>query len=745
MPSLRNIAIDMVNFTVSNVNDAISFKPHLCKEVPPEQYNSLKNWYIEFTGTSIRKNKCRLFFLPINVSDELQQLNPVIPDEVKITNPDNCELTYYKNRLITELDFENVKRVQRACIYIAYAAINQLLNIETDPSMILESSQSNAGQAGTNSSGGYPSSSHSNNNNSTNNESVDATESCYLSLKRGEVLGFRELGHLINITPWHFHRVFKVITGLTIREYGQLCVEFLKKNSTLVNPVVARVEQLKEAGDTYSCLDDDDFMIDDTLRYECDDKCIILPDYFIDLTKSKESKRKGNDSPPSTASSNANGNGHSMENDHSKNQHPTSGLSRSEQRKRRSSVMIQKIRNASVCSFSTNPSIQSAMNNHGNGNGNGNGNGASSPPLPLPLQQPVEYCESLTPSPSNQGLDQGLDQGQGQGMQLGTYISGEGSATYLRHPSTSTIGLRRKSKVSRNGSVSGMENHGMVSKAKHKRNVSDPLASAGDDLLADKINGDLSLFDGQGQGQGQLQGPGQGQGQGLSEAFNFPSPQVDFKFNMFDEPDLGLNLDVNLNSLNLSEMALNSISMNMGAGAAAAAAEVTHAHAQALAQSQSQSPSQSQTQAQAQELGPDQGPGPSHGTVTVSTSEVDSRLPSDDITEMSSFSMNPVDQFQYIHTDKHRQSQALRSNNSVLHLDKLSEPQSLSSTLPTTPQDMNTLLPVQGHESLLLEFSPEEPNSALSALDPLYPLYPSSMLTAVPSDAFASYEDFIAN
>lgn len=721
MPSLRNIAIDMVNFTVSNVNDAISFKPHLCKEVPPEQYNSLKNWYIEFTGTSIRKNKCRLFFLPINVSDELQQLNPVIPDEVKITNPDNCELTYYKNRLITELDFENVKRVQRACIYIAYAAINQLLNIETDPSMILESSQSNAGQAGTNSSGGYPSSSHSNNNNSSaNNESVDATESCYLSLKRGEVLGFRELGHLINITPWHFHRVFKVITGLTIREYGQLCVEFLKKNSTLVNPVVARVEQLKEAGDTYSCLDDDDFMIDDTLRYECDDKCIILPDYFIDLTKSKESKRKGNDSPPSTASSNANGNGHSMENDHSKNQHPTSGLSRSEQRKRRSSVMIQKIRNASVCSFSTNPSIQSAMNNHGNGNGNG----ASSPPLPLPLQQPVanaEYCESLTPSPSNQG------------MQLGTYISGDGSATYLRHPSTSTIGLRRKSKVSRNGSVSGMENHGMVYKAKHKRNVSDSLASAGDDLLADKINGDLSLFDGQGQGQGQgqgkLQGPGQGQGQGLSEAFTFPSPQVDFKFNMFDEPDLWLNLDVNLNSLNLSEMALNSISMNMGVAAAAAE--------EAQAQSQSQS--------QAQELGPDQGPGPIHGTVTVSTSEVDSRLPSDDITEMSSFSMNPVDQFQHIHTDKHRQSQALRSNNSVLHLDKLSEPQSLSSTLPTTPQDVNTLLPVQGHESLLLEFSPEEPNSALSALDPLYPLYPSSMLTAVPSDAFASYEDFIAN
>lgn len=717
MPSLRNIAIDMVNFTVSNVNDAISFKPHLCKEVPPEQYNSLKNWYIEFTGTSIRKNKCRLFFLPINVSDELQQLNPVIPDEVKITNPDNCELTYYKNRLITELDFENVKRVQRACIYIAYAAINQLLNIETDPSMILESSQSNAGQAGTNSSGGYPSSSHSNNNNSSaNNESVDATESCYLSLKRGEVLGFRELGHLINITPWHFHRVFKVITGLTIREYGQLCVEFLKKNSTLVNPVVARVEQLKEAGDTYSCLDDDDFMIDDTLRYECDDKCIILPDYFIDLTKSKESKRKGNDSPPSTASSNANGNGHSMENDHSKNQHPTSGLSRSEQRKRRSSVMIQKIRNASVCSFSTNPSIQSAMNNHGDGNGNGNG--ASSPPLPLPLQQPVanaEYCESLTPSPSNQG------------MQLGTYISGDGSATYLRHPSTSTIGLRRKSKVSRNGSVSGMENNGMVHKAKHKRNVSDSLASAGDDLLADKINGDLSLFDGQGQGQGQgqgkLQGPGQGQGQGLSEAFTFPSPQVDFKFNMFDEPDLWLNLDVNLNSLNLSEMALNSISMNMGAAAAAAE--------EAQAQSQSQS--------QAQELGP------IHGTVTVSTSEVDLRLPSDDIKEMSSFSMNPVDQFQHIHTDKHRQSQALRSNNSVLHLDKLSEPQSLSSTLPTTPQDVNTLLPVQGHESLLLEFSPEEPNSALSALDPLYPLYPSSMLTAVPSDAFASYEDFIAN
>ncbi|CDO96403.1 unnamed protein product [Kluyveromyces dobzhanskii CBS 2104] len=696
MPNLRDIAVDMVNFTVSNVNDAISFKPHLCKEVPQQQYNALKNWYIEFTGTSIRKNKCRLFFLPVNVSDELQQLNPVIPDEVKITSPTDSRVIYYKNRLITELDFENVKRVQRACIYIAYAAVNQLLNLETDPSMILETSQSN----GTANNSGNGTASLSAAPSHANADGLDPMESCHLSLKRGEVLGFRELGHLISITPWHFHRVFKVITGLTIREYGQLCVEFLKKNCNLVTPVRARVTKFKEAGDSYSCLDDQDFMNDDTVKYECDENCVVLPDYFIDLTKSKESKRKSNDSPPSTGTSSCSANNkvdQIGEMNQSKNaSHSTTGLSRSEQRKRRSSAMIQKIRNASLCTVSSNPSIQSALNNPGS-----------------PIGGPNFH--NLTPSPENE---------QSQ-------LNGADYAPYLRHPSTSTIGLRRKSKASRKGSVAAMETIRMVSKPKHKRNVSDPIANGVNrnehEFLDGKMSHDESLNNGSTMDEGTQQS--------LAEAFTFPSPQVAFKFNMFDEPNMNMNMDMNINSTNLSEMALNSISMNLDAigaltplnppgnnfgglyGSAAASAPTTA----------------------------------DRSATTASTTDLDLSLPIDDVTEMSALSLNSNSQFQYVHTDKLQQQQAQSRNfhTGSMHLDgstfhQLSEPQSLSSTLPTTPQDVNALLPLQGHDSLLMEFSPEE-SANVSTVDPLFPLYPSSMLTAVPSDAFATYEDFIAN
>lgn len=483
MADLRGVAIDMVNFTISNVNDAISFKPHLCREAPEEQYSALKNWYVEFTGTSIRKNKSKLFFLPINVSDELQQLNPVIPEEVKVKDNASNGITYYKNRLITELDYENVKRVQRACIYIAYAAVNQLLNLETDPSLAL--SPTSMSTSSTAASGG-----------SGHTESSDPVESCQFTLKKGEILGFRELGHLISITPWHFHRVFKVITGLTIREYGQLCVEFLKKNSDFVDPVKKKVSQLKAMGDHYSCLDDDRFMSDELVRYECDDNCIVLQDYFIDLTKSKEYKRKSNDSPPTS-----NGSG-----DHSDSENHGS-MSRSEQRKRRSSVMIQKIRSASLSTVSKNYSIQSALTN------------PHTPP------ESNNSCHPLTPSP--------------------------GISTHL---SNSTLLQRRKSRNSRNLSV--VETSGMVSKPKHMRNMSDPLYGIQlDDSELAKLDHDKQIY----VDNAIQQTPHQ---QSLTDGLAFPSPQVDFKFNMFNETPLDLDLNLNLNNLNLSSIDINPIDVN---------------------------------------------------------------------------------------------------------------------------------------------------------------------------------------
>lgn len=46
--------------------------------------------------------------------------------------------------------------------------------------------------------------------------------------RRGGVLGFKELAAKSKLLAWHFHRVFKSVTGLTPKNYGDKCWEFLK-------------------------------------------------------------------------------------------------------------------------------------------------------------------------------------------------------------------------------------------------------------------------------------------------------------------------------------------------------------------------------------------------------------------------------------------------------------------------------------------------------------------------------------
>ncbi|KAK7681222.1 hypothetical protein QCA50_015609 [Cerrena zonata] len=46
--------------------------------------------------------------------------------------------------------------------------------------------------------------------------------------RRGGVLGFKELAAKSKLSAWHFHRVFKSVTGLTPKTYGDKCWEFVK-------------------------------------------------------------------------------------------------------------------------------------------------------------------------------------------------------------------------------------------------------------------------------------------------------------------------------------------------------------------------------------------------------------------------------------------------------------------------------------------------------------------------------------
>lgn len=46
--------------------------------------------------------------------------------------------------------------------------------------------------------------------------------------RRGGVLGFKELAAKLKLSAWHFHRVFKSVTGLTPKTYGDKCYELLQ-------------------------------------------------------------------------------------------------------------------------------------------------------------------------------------------------------------------------------------------------------------------------------------------------------------------------------------------------------------------------------------------------------------------------------------------------------------------------------------------------------------------------------------
>lgn len=380
--SIREIAFDLTVFTLSNVNDAISFKPQLCFEVPKQDYQSLKENYINFTGTSIRKNRSKLFFLPTNVSDELQKLNPSIPEDAKRVPSDGR--VYYKNRLITELDYENVKRVETACAFIAYTALNSFVHFETE----LPHSE-------------FP--------HEDDDEDLSPSDSVSRALRKGNIVGFRELGHLVGITPWHFHRVFKVITGLTIREYGQLCVEFIKKNKELVNTCRLRVEDMKNK-QRYSCLDDENFLQDGNIQYAATENVVLLHEYFIDPNKSKEFKIKKGGNANGNTNANAHPSAQPMVKSESQNDYQ-SGTQRSEIRKRRSSVMYGRMQRASQSSITSNSSLYDCLSSsrtdlrqylshdedHNSDNETDDSNGSVLEPPTMNFFSPVTAARSVSP------------------------------------------------------------------------------------------------------------------------------------------------------------------------------------------------------------------------------------------------------------------------------------------------------------------------------------------------------------
>ncbi len=110
----------------------------------------------------------------------------------------------FDNTLVSKNDSDHYKLVDLACRHLALAAAVNIFQLLL-PKMPSSSEESSSGA-----------------------ESPGGKK----RRRRGGVLGFKELAAKSKLLAWHFHRVFKSVTGLTPKTYGDKCSEFLKSAYT---------------------------------------------------------------------------------------------------------------------------------------------------------------------------------------------------------------------------------------------------------------------------------------------------------------------------------------------------------------------------------------------------------------------------------------------------------------------------------------------------------------------------------
>lgn len=104
---------------------------------------------------------------------------------------------------------EHARLVNEACMHIAAAAAAAAAQAATEEGTALESSTGRRRS---------PSMARS--------SSTDPARHSFKpqrKKRRGGILGFKELAAKAGLSPWHFHRVFRSVTGLTPKAYGDAC------------------------------------------------------------------------------------------------------------------------------------------------------------------------------------------------------------------------------------------------------------------------------------------------------------------------------------------------------------------------------------------------------------------------------------------------------------------------------------------------------------------------------------------
>lgn len=131
--------------------------------------------------------------------------NPIIKQESLQENTYDEMINRSLVMSTTKSDYERLKLVNIACRHLALAAMTSISDInvmDNEQDMSINSIQRGIFYF---------------------NEQSHKT-------KRGGVLGFKELAQKCNMSPWHFHRVFKSITNVTPKTYGDKCSKFIQRH-----------------------------------------------------------------------------------------------------------------------------------------------------------------------------------------------------------------------------------------------------------------------------------------------------------------------------------------------------------------------------------------------------------------------------------------------------------------------------------------------------------------------------------
>lgn len=170
------IDVGLLVQTVRDINAVIGFVPPLLDDDEDSNTETIRENMLD----SVNQRRLSVPVVAVGKNSRLENTNP----------------------LVSKIDSEHYRLVDMACRHLALAAAASIFN------PVLSSANSPKSE-----------------------DSASPGSGKRKRKRRGGVLGFKELAAKSKLSAWHFHRVFKSVTRLTPKTYGDKCWEYLREKS----------------------------------------------------------------------------------------------------------------------------------------------------------------------------------------------------------------------------------------------------------------------------------------------------------------------------------------------------------------------------------------------------------------------------------------------------------------------------------------------------------------------------------